>query len=57
MERIGKNIKSMLASKFILLDKIKNVTAFLKVVLSVGKEISEVMIQRKCMPAKLKTCS
>ena len=54
---MGKDVKSMLASKFILLDKMKNVTAFVKVVLSVGKEVSEVTIQRRCMLAKLKLCS
>lgn len=39
---MGKDVKTTLASKIVLLDKMKNISAFARVVLSVGKELSEV---------------
>lgn len=39
---MGRDVRSELASKFVFLDRIKNVSAFAKIVLSVGKELSEV---------------
>ena len=41
---MGKDVKSVLASKVVLLDRIKNVSAFAKVVLSVGTDVSEVIL-------------
>ena len=42
---MGKDVKSALASKVVLLDRIENVSAFVKAVLDVGREISEVIIR------------
>ena len=42
---MGNDVRSALVSKVILLDRMKNVTAFLKVVFNVGKEVSEVIIR------------
>ena len=50
---MGKDIKSALASKVVLLDRMKNVSAFVKVVLEVGKEVSEVTIYHECPLIKL----
>ena len=50
---MGKDVKSALASKVVLLDRMKNVTAFVKVVLEVGKEVSEVRIYHGCLLTKL----
>ena len=50
---MGKDIKSALASKVVLLDRMKNVSAFVKVVLEVGKEVSEVTIYNGCLLTKL----
>lgn len=41
---MGSDIRSALASKVVLLDRIKNVSTFVRVVLDVGKEVSEVMV-------------
>ena len=50
---MGKDVKSALASKVVLLDRMKNVSAFVKVVLEVGKEVSEVTIYHGCLLTKL----
>ena len=39
---MGKDVKAALASKVVLLDRMKNVLAFVKIVLDVGKEVAEV---------------
>lgn len=44
---MGKEVRSALASKVVLLDRIKNVSAFVKVILRVGEEIFEVTIHYK----------
>lgn len=44
---MGSDIRSALASKVVLLDKMKNVSTFVKVVFDVGKEISEVTTFRE----------
>ena len=45
---MGKDVKTALASKVVLLDRMKNVSAFVKIVLDVGKEASEVTIYHEC---------
>ena len=45
---MGKDVKTALASKVVLLDRMKNVSAFVKIVLDVGKEVSEVTIYHEC---------
>ena len=50
---MGKDVKSALASKVVLLDRMKNVSAFVKVVLEVGKEVSEVTIYHGYLLTKL----
>ena len=50
---MGKDVRSALASKVVLLDRMKNVTAFLKVVFNVGKEVSEVIIHYFLLSASL----
>lgn len=42
---MGKGVRSALASKIVLLDRMKNVSAFVKNVLDLGKDVSEV-----CLP-------
>lgn len=41
---MGKDVRSVLASKVVLLDRMKSVSAFVKIVLSVGNDVSEVML-------------
>lgn len=50
---MGADVRSTLASKVVLLDRMKNVSAFAKVVLSVGKDVSEVTIYHRTIYAKL----
>ena len=44
IDLMGKDVRTALASKVVLLDRMKNVSAFAKVVFSVGEDVSEVMI-------------
>ena len=50
---MGRDVRSALASKVVLLDRMKNVAAFLKVVFNVGKEVTEVIIRHDLLPASL----
>lgn len=54
---MGKDVKTALASKVVLLDKMKNMSAFVKVVLEVGKEVSEVTICYGYLSTKLNLSS
>lgn len=44
IDLMGKDVRTALASKVVLLDRMKDVSAFAKVVFSVGEDVSEVMI-------------
>lgn len=48
-ELMGKDVQSALASQVVLLDKIKNVSEFVKVVLDIGKDFAEVIIYHAYM--------
>lgn len=54
---MGKDVKTALASKVVLLDRMNNVSAFVKIVLDVGKEVAEVTICYGCWLTKLNLLS
>lgn len=51
---MGENVRSALASKVALLDRMKKVSAFVEVVLTVGEQVSEVICHNSVLSAELK---
>ena len=52
---MGKEVRSAVKSKVVLLDRMKKVSAFVGIVLTVGEQVSEVMLHYRMLSVKL-TC-
>ena len=53
IELMGENVRSALSSQVMLLDKMRNVLAFARLVLDVGKDVAEVAFYYNCLLTKL----